>query len=133
MAAHSWQPGRFASLPRLTAPQPSAPQLCKQGSLGAKLDALLASTGDGRKVNTTQVDNKSGFAWDASSGAHVAFISDGHYSVAVSGIVEGIEGDSADEGLSAAEVRLADLRPQLARWRSCVASTESRGWREAWS
>lgn len=78
----------------------------RQGSLGAKLDALLASTGDGRQVSTTQVDNNSGFAWDTSSGTDVAFISDGHFSIVVAGVANGIEGDlGTDESMSPAEVR----------------------------
>lgn len=73
------------------------------GSIGYRLDQLMASRGRDRKIQSTQTGSNSGFAWDAADG-NVHFISDGALSIAMVGSAKGFEGEEDEEaGLCSAE------------------------------
>ncbi len=71
----------------------------------ARLDAFLAGRGAARKgAHATETTGGSGFAWVVDSDC-VSFISDGRLSLALQGAAEGLVDESADDGLTGAEVR----------------------------
>ena len=76
-----------------------------QGSIQARLDALMAGKGGSRTgCHATETGPASGFAW-LSNSDNVAFISDGILSMAVQGTAQGLLEDSGEDGLTGAEVR----------------------------